>query len=142
MPRRNGENQNERKAIQQGDSGIWATCNKGRERQCVGELRDLFAEYADTLYGDTVQEETTAHLTPDPEVLPSAGIESEIQDEVTELKQPGTKQLFTPIRIDVQCGEYIMVDPRASLMRIQSSSSRLSLQSIQSHSSRPSARMQ
>ena len=35
-----------------GDSGIFATCNKGREAKCVGELRDLFAEYAEQLYGD------------------------------------------------------------------------------------------
>lgn len=30
--------------IQPGDAGIWATCEKGKERKCVGQLRDLYQE--------------------------------------------------------------------------------------------------
>lgn len=32
------------KVILPGDHGIWATCDKGREGKCTGELRDLFNE--------------------------------------------------------------------------------------------------
>lgn len=30
------------RAIQPGDSGIWVTCDKGREGKCTSELRDFF----------------------------------------------------------------------------------------------------
>lgn len=92
------------KVIQPGDSGIWATCNKGKEGKCIGELRDLFAEFADELYGnskvDAADDEQDA-----------VDIESEIKAEVDDLHQPRTKALFTPVRIDVQCGEWMGMDP-------------------------------
>lgn len=31
-------------SIEPGDSGIWATCNMGREAKAVGELKDMFEE--------------------------------------------------------------------------------------------------
>lgn len=37
--------------------------------------------------------------------LSTNGIESEIQDEVAEMNHPTSVQLFTPIRLDVQCGQ-------------------------------------
>ena len=45
MPHRNDTGA----SIQPGDSGIWATCDKGRERKCIGELKDLFAEVLEQL---------------------------------------------------------------------------------------------
>lgn len=74
----------------------------------MGELRDLFAEYAELLYGsgekkiglDGGNDGAAAE-----EIL--GGIEDEITAEVAEMKQPaGIAQLFTPIRVDVQCGVY------------------------------------
>ncbi|KAK4549186.1 hypothetical protein LTR36_007644 [Oleoguttula mirabilis] len=87
------------KAIQPGDSGIWATCNKGREAKCVGELRDLFAEYAELLYGDALATEKGEDSAEDE----PADIESEIRAEVAGIRKPTTVQLFTPVRVDVQC---------------------------------------
>ena len=93
------------RVIQPGDSGIWVTCDKGREGKCVNELRDLFTEYAELLYGQSAVggpsvEDTTGNGVQSPE-----GIESDIQAEIAELHQPGAVQLFTPVRIDVQCGQ-------------------------------------
>ena len=105
MPRNSETNAKERRVIQQGDSGVWATCDKGKERQCIGELRDLFAEYAETLYGHGAVKEAADPSATDLEVLPTAGIESEIQDEIGELQHRTEIELFTPVRIDVQCGE-------------------------------------
>lgn len=34
----------EDRSIKPGDSGIWVTCHKGKERKCMGELRDLLTE--------------------------------------------------------------------------------------------------
>ena len=33
-----------RNSIEVGDEGIWATCDRGREGRCVGELRDLLQQ--------------------------------------------------------------------------------------------------
>jgi tRNA acetyltransferase TAN1 len=89
--------------IQPGDSGIWATCNRGQERKCIGELRDLFTEYAELLYGtgeagDTIEASVDANAEPS-----SANIESEINAEVAEMQHPSSAQLFTPIRVDIEC---------------------------------------
>lgn len=105
-PRKNDQPTTERKGIQPGDSGIWATCDKGREGKCIGELRDLFSEYAETLYVDQAHDQANDNslLSPD-DVENPGGIESEIQAEIAEMHQPSAVRLFTPLRIDVQCGE-------------------------------------
>lgn len=100
VPRRNDNNTSERRSIQPGDSGIWATCDKGRERKCIGELRDLLSEYVDILYGDSLPESK-----PEQDVS-GADIEDDIQAEMVEVRQAKHAELFMPIRIDVQCGEY------------------------------------
>ena len=83
-----------------GDSGIFATCNKGREAKCVGELRDLFAEYAEQLYGDGDSEDENDKGT--------ASIENDIQAELAGIQKPPKGQLFVPVKLDVQCGEYLL----------------------------------
>ena len=82
-----------------GDSGIFATCNKGREAKCVGELRDLFAEYAEQLYGDGDDAD-------DNENEGTASIENDIQAELAGIQKPPKGQLFVPVKLDVQCGQY------------------------------------
>ena len=82
-----------------GDSGIFATCNKGREAKCVGELRDLFAEYAEQLYGDGDSEDEGDKGT--------ASIENDIQAELAGIQKPPKGQLFVPVKLDVQCGKYL-----------------------------------
>ena len=66
----------------------------------MGELKDLFTEYAELLYGDAVAGDDNGG---DGEDEP-ADIESEIQAEVAGIRKPNTVQLFTPVRLDVQCG--------------------------------------
>lgn len=84
-----------------GDSGIFATCNKGREAKCVGELRDLFAEYAEQLYGDGDDADEN-------EIEGTASIENDIQAELAGIQKPPKGQLFVPVKLDVQCGEYLL----------------------------------
>nr|POE64853.1 uncharacterized protein c25h2.10c [Quercus suber] len=112
VPRKgdNSATQPTAKVIEPGDSGIWATCNKGKEGKCIGELRDLFAEYADEMYGEELAAATTTASKTDDDNNDdveddnaSLDIESEIKAEVDGLQRPRTKQLFTPVRIDVQC---------------------------------------
>ncbi|KAI7238295.1 hypothetical protein KC330_g2655 [Hortaea werneckii] len=118
VPRKNDRGAIQAKAIQPGDSGIWATCNKGREGKCVAELRDLFTEYAEEMYGTAV---AGAPEDQDDADEP-ADIESEIQAEVAGIRKPTTVQLFTAVRVDVQCVVFFRtvapVEPVSFVQRI------------------------
>ncbi|OTA39927.1 hypothetical protein BTJ68_00030 [Hortaea werneckii EXF-2000] len=107
------------KRVKPGDSGIWATCNKGREGKCVAELRDLFTEYAEDMYGTAVAGGTPENHD---ETDEPADIESEIQAEVAGIRKPTTVQLFTPVRVDVQCVVFFRtvapVEPVSFVQRI------------------------
>jgi tRNA acetyltransferase TAN1 len=94
-----------------GDSGIFATCNKGREAKCVGELRDLFAEYAEQLYGDGDADENEGEGT--------TSIENDIEAELKGIQKPPKGQLFVPVKLDVQCGELPTYLPFTSFARIR-----------------------
>ena len=104
----------ERATIQAADSGIWVTCNKGKESQCIGELRDLFYEHAEALFGDTLIKFGPGPSTNTLEPPSVTGIENEIQDEIAEMQQPSSGQLFTPIRLDVPCGKLGSIQPHAA----------------------------
>ncbi|OQO12408.1 hypothetical protein B0A48_03050 [Cryoendolithus antarcticus] len=97
VPRKNGRDNEPARAMQPGDSGIFATCIKGKEGKCVGELRDLFAEYAGLLYGaatgDDQQDDDGA----------AEDIEKSLEAEIASMKKPSTAHLFSPVKIDVQC---------------------------------------
>lgn len=87
------------RVIAPGDSGIFATCNKGRESKCVGELRDLFSEYAELLYGEGENDED--------EDKGAGSIENDIQAELAGIQKPPKAQLFVPVKLEVQCGEFL-----------------------------------
>ncbi|KXL42976.1 hypothetical protein M433DRAFT_21333 [Acidomyces richmondensis BFW] len=103
VPRRNDHGTTHTRSIQPGDSGIWATCNKGKEGKCIGELRDLFTEYADVLYGEILRQGAVGDEFANNDGDHEADIEEEIQAEVAGLRNPGAEQLFTHVRVDVQC---------------------------------------
>lgn len=90
--------------IQPGDSGIWVTCVKGREGKCVAEVRDLFTTYADVLYPGTLPTTDNA-----PE---SDNIELDIEAELASMRTPQQekKQLFTSVKLEVQCGGSFVYD--------------------------------
>ncbi|KAK3703543.1 hypothetical protein LTR37_014390 [Vermiconidia calcicola] len=103
VPRKHEEGVKALNVIRPGDSGIWATCNKGKERACIGELRDLFTAYADNMYEEKITAEAMEAVVATSEAQSAGGIESEIQSEIADMRQPGSRQLFTPLRVDVQC---------------------------------------
>ncbi|KAK5108625.1 hypothetical protein LTR62_008116 [Meristemomyces frigidus] len=107
VPRKGDRSAYTSRTINPGDSGIWATCNKGREGKCVNELRELFAEYAAHLYGDHLVTgepvDGDGEAGEEEEERESADIESSIQAEVAGIRKPTSVQLCTPVRIDVQC---------------------------------------
>ncbi|KAI9680815.1 MAG: hypothetical protein M1817_004255 [Caeruleum heppii] len=101
LPRqhRSGSKQASHLTIEPGDTGIWATCDKGREGKCIGELRDLFGKYAEEIYGDDgIGNEAIADTDGG-----AGDIEAEIRREVECLQASKATELFTAVRLDVQC---------------------------------------
>ncbi|KAL8681064.1 MAG: hypothetical protein Q9186_002776 [Xanthomendoza sp. 1 TL-2023] len=87
-------------SINPGDAGIWATCDMHKEGLCTVELRDIFNEYASLIYGNaTGSDAAIAHDDP----LASEDIEAEIKKEVQGIRDSKVEELFTPVKIDVQC---------------------------------------
>ncbi|KAH9862232.1 hypothetical protein IAQ61_010435 [Plenodomus lingam] len=96
MPRRGAE----ARAIQPGDTGIWATCAMKKEAKSVADLRDLFDEYATALYGTT---EANATAMDDVSDSDGGDIEEEIKKEIADIRKPTTKPLFSSVKLDTQC---------------------------------------
>ncbi|KAI9794672.1 MAG: hypothetical protein M1835_006486 [Candelina submexicana] len=93
-PKRNQERPFKGLSIEPGDAGIWATCEKGKEAKCVGELRDLLNEHAQRLY--SIQ-------TADDGLDEPESIEAEIEKEVESMKQAKPEALFQSIKLDIPC---------------------------------------
>ena len=125
------------RTIQPGDAGIWATCTKGKERKCIAELRDLFTDYAEVMYGGqmpVINDATTnsstgegdGNTTTEAAQSPDADdIESSIQTELATLRRApttGAAALFEPILPDMQCVVFFRVrqpiEPVAFVERI------------------------
>ena len=96
-------------SIEPGDSGIWATCEMGREGKSTVELRDLFGEYAKKLYGSAVEHSDEEDSNEDAE----ADIEAEIKKEVQGMKSKVTKKeaLFQPVKMNIQCVLFFKTRP-------------------------------
>ncbi|KAF2129869.1 hypothetical protein P153DRAFT_430965 [Dothidotthia symphoricarpi CBS 119687] len=111
-PRRGAEG----RAIQAGDTGIWATCSMKNEAKTVADLRDLFQEYATKLYGTGETNEASDDS--------DAGddIETEIQKELADIRKPTVKPLFTSIKLPTQCLVFfktrLPVEPVSFVQRI------------------------
>lgn len=114
MPKK-GESgfQQAKNTIQPGDSGIWVSCDKGRENKCIHEVKDLFGEYAERLYpqaqniaddNETAEGGDVAAGNKDDDI--TASIEDEIKAEVRDIRKPSSPGLFTSIMLNVPCGEY------------------------------------
>ncbi|KAI4094150.1 MAG: hypothetical protein LQ344_002404 [Seirophora lacunosa] len=89
-------------SINPGDAGVWATCDMHKEGLCTVELKDLFDQYAQLLYGeDGAANGAVTDLTHHD----ATDIEADIQQEVQGMQNTTSKQqaLFTPVKIDVQC---------------------------------------
>ncbi|KAI9844917.1 MAG: hypothetical protein M1837_005203 [Sclerophora amabilis] len=84
--------------IEAGDSGIWATCDTGREGKCIGELRDLFDRYAEVMYPQPSDEADEDGGDDD-----GGDIEATVQKELAEMKKPKREKAFQPARLGVQC---------------------------------------
>ena len=108
VPKR-GQSNSIAPSIEPGDSGIWVTCEMGKEGKSTAELRDLFEEYAEKLYGGPEGHSSGEDSNEDAE----ADIEAEIKREVQVMKSRVTKKkaLFQSVKMDVQCVLFFKTRP-------------------------------
>lgn len=106
---RKGQSNSTAQNIEPGDSGIWVTCEMGREGKSTTELRDLFEEYAKKLYSGPEEHSSEEDSNEDAE----ADIEAEITKEVQGIKSKVTKNkaLFQSVKMDVQCVLFFKTRP-------------------------------
>lgn len=98
----------------------------------MSELSDLFSEYAETMYGEVLEKTAKGDDDDAGDDDGVDSIENNIKAEIAGIKKPVTAQLFTPVRLDVQCGEFlsaVAADGRVLIFETQLSSSRRLLQS-------------
>lgn len=63
-------------------------------------MRDLFNDYAERLYP-----QATGSPAADDDDDAEVDLEKEIQAEVNAIRKPTSAQLFTHVRVNLQCGE-------------------------------------
>ncbi|KIY42850.1 hypothetical protein FISHEDRAFT_26458, partial [Fistulina hepatica ATCC 64428] len=86
--------------------GIWATCVKGKEKQAIGELYELFDSLASDLWPTDAT--TTKWEESDEEDL---SIEVQIAKELAHIKRPRAQQRFRNCQTNTQCLLFIACSP-------------------------------
>ncbi|KAL1675845.1 hypothetical protein EV122DRAFT_292326 [Schizophyllum commune] len=108
--------------------GIWATCPRGKERQTVGELYDLFESLSAEIWPPTEGEvgETEGSFTKpanadDSDDDEDLSIEAQIAKEVAGIKKPAAEKRIQNCHTDTQCVVFMAcrppVDPIVLVMR-------------------------
>ncbi|KAI0078791.1 hypothetical protein K474DRAFT_1659968 [Panus rudis PR-1116 ss-1] len=105
--------------------GIWVTCVKGKEKQTVGELYDLFESVANELWPETAPSATSAKTEngdSDSDVDEGSDIEKQIAKEVATIKRPRREQRFANCQTNTPCVLFISckepVDPVRLVMKL------------------------
>lgn len=81
------------------------TCQKNKEGKCVHEMRDWLTDLAEHLYPEALEAKAPDAANEDAGEE-EVDIEKAIAAEVKDIRKPAAAQLFTPVRLDMQCGEY------------------------------------
>ncbi|OBZ72354.1 Uncharacterized protein C25H2.10c [Grifola frondosa] len=91
---------------------VWATCVKGKEKQTVGELYDLFESLASELWPENAESSRTAAEEDDGEDSDEDGdIEKQIAKEVASMKRPRKEQRFANCQTNTPCVVFISCKP-------------------------------
>ncbi|PCH42476.1 hypothetical protein WOLCODRAFT_102214 [Wolfiporia cocos MD-104 SS10] len=85
--------------------GVWVSCVKGKEKQTVGELYELFENIASELWpDDSLKAAQGEDGSDDSEEEDDGDIEKQIAKEVASMKRPRKEQRFANCQINTPCG--------------------------------------
>jgi len=87
--------------------GIWVSCVKGKEKQTVGELYDLFDSVASEIWP---MEETNDDSEIDSET-PNISLEAQIANELSAIKGPRKEQRFANCQTSTPCVIFLSCKP-------------------------------
>ncbi|THG97327.1 hypothetical protein EW026_g4644 [Hermanssonia centrifuga] len=82
---------------------VWVTCVRGKERQAVGELYDLFGQLASELWPDSSLTTGGASIAEDSDDDADSDIEKAIAKEVSSMKRPRKEQRFANYQTSTSC---------------------------------------
>uniref|UniRef100_D8QIH2 THUMP domain-containing protein n=2 Tax=Schizophyllum commune (strain H4-8 / FGSC 9210) TaxID=578458 RepID=D8QIH2_SCHCM len=98
--------------------GIWATCPRGKERQTVGELYDLFESLSAEIWppaegevGETEGPSTESANADDSDSDEDLSIEAQIAKEVAGIKKPAAEKRIQNCHTDTQCVVFMACRP-------------------------------
>ncbi|EIN04064.1 hypothetical protein PUNSTDRAFT_146797 [Punctularia strigosozonata HHB-11173 SS5] len=80
--------------------GVWVTCVKGKEKQAVGELYDLFQSLASELWPE---DQAASNMTTDDDQDRELDIEQQIAQEIAAMKKPRKEQRFANCQTNTPC---------------------------------------
>ncbi|XP_006459466.1 hypothetical protein AGABI2DRAFT_218712 [Agaricus bisporus var. bisporus H97] len=87
--------------------GVWVSCVKGKEKQTVGELYDLFESLADELWPEDIsgQEEKTASTSEE------LSLEAQIANEMSSLQKSRREKRFASCQTNTPCVVFLSCKP-------------------------------
>ncbi|KAF8318445.1 hypothetical protein DL93DRAFT_389337 [Clavulina sp. PMI_390] len=107
--------------------GVWVTCVKGKERQTIGELYDLFESLAADLYPNEKDEiepsaraSTSKANNDEEDEEEEEDLEKALARELKELKKPRQGTRFANAKTDVVCAVFISCRPPIDPIRLVS----------------------
>ncbi|KAK0204971.1 hypothetical protein DFS33DRAFT_1324284 [Desarmillaria ectypa] len=98
--------------------GVWVSCVKGKERQTVGELYDLFDSLASDLWplgGDEKEDDSDGN---DGTGDASLSLEAQISNEISAMKRPRHEQRFANCQTNTPCVVFISCKPPVDPVRL------------------------
>ncbi|KAK0500269.1 hypothetical protein EDD18DRAFT_1149235 [Armillaria luteobubalina] len=100
--------------------GVWVSCVKGKERQTVGELYDLFDSLASDLWplGGTAKDADSDDDDNDDTGAISLSLEAQISNEISAMKRPRHGQRFTNCQTNTPCVVFISCKPPVDPVRL------------------------
>ncbi|GBE88341.1 Uncharacterized protein SCP_1301560 [Sparassis crispa] len=91
--------------------GVWVTCIKGKEKQVVRELYNLFESLASELWPDGSSSRAQDKEDPDESDDDDGDIEKQIAREIASMKRPRKQQRFTNCQTNTPCVVFISCKP-------------------------------
>ncbi|PBL03404.1 hypothetical protein ARMGADRAFT_1004148 [Armillaria gallica] len=100
--------------------GVWVSCVKGKEKQTVGELYDLFDSLASDLWplGGDEKDADSDDDDDDDTGAASLSLEAQISNEISAMKRPRHEQRFTNCQTNTPCVVFISCKPPVDPVRL------------------------
>ncbi|KAI6123568.1 hypothetical protein EDD16DRAFT_1690199 [Pisolithus croceorrhizus] len=98
--------------------GIWASCVKGKEKQTVGELYDLFESLASQLWPIDGEGRPEEHRDLADGEGEGVNVEDQIARELAAIKRPRTESRFANCQTNTPCVIFISCNPPVDPVRL------------------------